>query len=134
MDKIKNKMNMFDAHNEEKAEKYLLKAGEEALRSSASTEAIHYFEEALQLYNKRKKTDADPEKKAMIEKNIAIALYNRGRFNEAILHFDNTLVFYGEKPITNSISLWFTFMLDAMAFLFNIYFPIDKSKKNPTKK
>ena len=34
----------------EKAEEYMTKAGEEALRSSASSEALNYFQEALKLY------------------------------------------------------------------------------------
>ena len=34
----------------EKTEEYMLKAGDEALRSSGSSEALHYFQEALRLY------------------------------------------------------------------------------------
>ena len=60
------------AEDLEKAEEYLIKAGEEALRSAASDEALHYYEEALQLYLKKSGHDADPEKVAMLEKNIRL--------------------------------------------------------------
>ncbi len=33
----------------DKAEEYMIKAGEEALRSSASREALNYYQEALSL-------------------------------------------------------------------------------------
>ena len=85
------------AEDREKTEEYLIKAGEEALRSAASDEALHYYEEALQLYLKKSGPDADPEKVAMLEKNIALALYNRGQHQEAIKYFDKALDYYWGK-------------------------------------
>jgi len=38
--------------DEEKAEEYLIKAGDEALKSSASSEALYYFQDAIKLYTK----------------------------------------------------------------------------------
>jgi predicted ATPase len=43
-------MHYSRADNSDKAEEYLTKAGEEALRSSASSEALNYLQEALKLY------------------------------------------------------------------------------------
>ncbi len=87
------------AEDREKAEEYLIKAGEEALRSAASDEALHYYEEALQLYLKKSGPDADPEKIAMLEKNIALALYNRGRYEEAVNYFERALnLSWGKLP------------------------------------
>ena len=63
----------------EKAEEYLIKAGEEAQKSSASSEALHYYQEALNLYLKSHGSAVDPEKIAMLEKNIANAFWARGR-------------------------------------------------------
>ena len=37
----------------DKAEEYMIKAGEQAMRSSASSEALHYYQEALKLYLKK---------------------------------------------------------------------------------
>ena len=71
------------AKNLEKAEEYMAKAGDEALRSSASSEALHYFQEALKLYLTKYYQDADREKLTNFEKNIGIALYNRAQWEEA---------------------------------------------------
>ncbi|MBW1770689.1 MAG: AAA family ATPase [Deltaproteobacteria bacterium] len=46
----------------EKAEEYMTKAGEEALRSSAASEALNYLQEALKLYTDRYGDQADPER------------------------------------------------------------------------
>jgi predicted ATPase len=77
--------------DQENAEEYLIKAGEEALKSSASSEALYYYREALNLYLKKCGDAADPGKVAMLEKNIALALYNRGQYLEAPEYFDRTL-------------------------------------------
>ena len=65
------------AENHEKAEEYLIKAGEEALKSSASIEALNYYKGALELYVRQHGDAGDPNKLAMLEKNIAIALFNK---------------------------------------------------------
>ena len=66
------------AEHLDKAEQALIKAGEEALKSSASNEALNYYQEALDLYLRKYGDSADSAKIAMLEKNIALALYNRG--------------------------------------------------------
>ena len=53
------------AEDEEKTEEYLIKAGEEALKSSASSEALHYYNEALNLYLNKYGETADPGKIAI---------------------------------------------------------------------
>ena len=79
----------------EKAGNYMNKAGEEALRSSASSEAIHYFREALRLY--LAKYDRDPDQKAIakFEKKIGLALYNKCQWQEAVKYFDSVLERWG---------------------------------------
>ncbi len=79
----------------EKAEEYMAKAGEEALRSSASSEALQYFQEALKLYLAKYGNDADPEKLANFERNIGIALVNKGRWSESVSYFDKVLKRWG---------------------------------------
>ena len=66
------------AEDLEKTEEYLIKAGEESLKSSASSEALHYYQQALELYLSKYGDKADPAKVAMLEKNIALALFNKG--------------------------------------------------------
>jgi tetratricopeptide (TPR) repeat protein len=120
------------AEDLEKAEEYLIKAGEEALRSAASDEALHYYEEALQLYLKKYGNDADPEKVAMLEKNIGLALFNRGHYAEAVEHFDKALNYYwGELP-KNALSSALRFLSSFTTFLLALYFPSRWFKKLPT--
>ena len=88
-----------------KAEEYLIRAGQEALTSSASSEAIHFFEEALQLFLKRQGDLTDPAKQAMLEKNIAIALYNRGQYSDSVNCFDKALTSCGEHLPKNTMSI-----------------------------
>jgi tetratricopeptide (TPR) repeat protein len=78
-----------------KAENYLIKAGEKALRSGASTEAINYYKDALAIYRQKYGRSTDPEKIAMLEKNIATAMFNKGHFIDAAEYFENALAYYG---------------------------------------
>ncbi|MBC2717814.1 MAG: AAA family ATPase [Desulfobacteraceae bacterium] len=119
--------------DEEKTEKYLIKAGEEALKSSASSEALHYFHVALELYLKKYGESVDPEKVAMIEKNIAQAYFNKGQFPEAVEYLSKVLAFYGETEPSLSISgiikLFFRFLF----LLAGLYLPFVRWKKTPSK-
>jgi tetratricopeptide (TPR) repeat protein len=120
------------AEDLEKAEEYLIKAGEEALRTAASDEALHYYEEALQLYLKKSGKDANPEKVAMLEKNIGLALFNRGHYAEAVDHFDKALNYYwGGLPKT-ALSTALKFLSSFTTFLLALYFPSRWFKKLPT--
>ena len=50
------------AEDLERAEKYLILAGEEALKSSASNEALHHYTQALDIYQKEYGDKADAKK------------------------------------------------------------------------
>jgi tetratricopeptide (TPR) repeat protein len=120
------------AEDRDKAEEYLIKAGEEALRSAASDEALHYYEEALQLYLKKSGPDADPEKVAMLEKNIGLALFNRGHYAEAVEHFDKALNYYWGESSKNALPRALRFMSSFATFILALYFPSLWFKKLPT--
>jgi class 3 adenylate cyclase/tetratricopeptide (TPR) repeat protein len=122
------------AEDREKTEEFLIKAGEEALRSAASDEALHYYEEALQLYMKKSGKDADPEKVAMLEKNIALALYNRGRHEEALGHFDRALEHYWGKFPKNAVSRLFEFLSAFLHLVTALFIPSLKFKRTPTER
>ncbi len=121
------------AEDWEKTEEYLIKAGEEALRSAASDEALHYYEEALQLYLKKSGKDTDPEKVAMLQKNIALALYNRGQ-QKAIEYFDKALDYYWEKLPEGRISVAIKLLSAFLHFLIALYLPSLKFRKTPTER
>jgi len=122
------------AESLEKAEEYLIKAGEEALKSSASNEALHYYQEALNLYLKKYGDSTDPDKVAMLEKNIALALYYRGQYEEAVEYFDKALNYYwGELP-KHAISATFKFLSTFLHFVIALYIPSLKFRRIPTQR
>jgi predicted ATPase/class 3 adenylate cyclase len=122
------------AESPEKTEEYLIKAGEEALRTAASDEALHYYKEAQVLYLKKSGTNADPEKVAMLEKNIALALYNRGRHEEALGHFDRALEHYWGKLPKNVLSRLSEFLSSFGHFATALFIPSLKFKGAPTQR
>jgi serine/threonine protein kinase/tetratricopeptide (TPR) repeat protein len=95
--------------NFEKAEEYLVKSGEEALKAAASSEAIYYYQEALKLYLHKQEEASDPDAVAHLEWNIAKAFLNKGRMAEAVQHFDRVMEIWGERRpkmrITKLLSL-----------------------------
>lgn len=107
----------------DKAEEYLIKAGEEALKSSASSEALHYYQEALRIYLTKHGTAADPAKIALLEKNIALAFFNKGQYNEAVEYFDKTLAYFGEKLPKHPVAIIVKFLPGLLNFLKCLYFP-----------
>jgi tetratricopeptide (TPR) repeat protein len=122
------------AENLEKTEEFLIKAGEEALKSSASNEALHYYREALNLYQKKYGDAADPKKIAMLEKNIALALFNRGQYVESVEYFERALNYYWGKLPKHAIFAIFKFLSGFLHLLVSLYFPFLKFKKIPTRR
>jgi len=120
--------------DEDKTEDYLIKAGEEALKTSASIEALHYYQDAMELYLKKHGEAADSGKIVMLERNIALALFNKGQYAEAVEHFDKALVYYGEKLPKHSISAMFKSVVCFINFVISLYLPYLKFKKLPTQR
>jgi len=114
--------------NLEKSEEYLIKAGEEALKTAASNEALSYFQEALSLYQKKHGDAGDPRKISRLEKSIALALYNKGRYAESLNYFDNVLDYLGIKRPKNKLISGINLLLNLSNVLLNLYIP--QKKKN----
>jgi tetratricopeptide (TPR) repeat protein len=122
------------AENLDMTEDALIRAGQEALKSSASSEALHYYQEALSLYLEKHGDTADPEKVAMLEKNIALALYNRGKYEEAVEFFDKSLNHYWGKLQKGPISGTFKFLSEFLNLLISLYVPSLKFKRIATQR
>ena len=118
----------------DKAEEYMIKAGEEAMKSAASSEALNYFQEALSIYRSKFGEKASPEKIAMLEKNIAHALLNRGRNLESADYFTRVLEYYGETfpKIRLGVAMKLTHGLIHM--LLGLYLPAIKWRRIPTER
>ncbi len=113
-----------------KSEEYLLKAGEEALRTSASAEAIHFYREGLKLYRSRHGEEADQEKIALMEKNIGIALLNKGQAVAAIPYFDYVLNYYRVKTKANKLETGLMVLSGIFHLVIALYLPTLKWRKS----
>jgi hypothetical protein len=119
------------AEDQEKAEEYMVKAGEEALRSSASSEALNYFQQGLQLYTEKHGKDADPQKLALFEKNIALAYSNKAQWVNAVPYFDKVFSRWGRRPPRKQVSIMAKFCYDVLITLYTIYLPSIRPKRIP---
>ena len=83
---------------------------------------------------KKSGQDAHPEKVAMLEKNIALALYNRGQHPEAIKYFDKALDYYWRKLPKNPVFVAIQLLSALVHFLVALYLPFLKFRKTPTER
>lgn len=113
----------------ERAEPHLFLAGDEAARASASDEALEFFREASALYVSRHGSSGDREKLALLERNIARALANRGRYVEAISHFDAALRHRVVRVTDNTAVLGVRLIRDLALVLARLYLPRGGSKR-----
>jgi serine/threonine protein kinase len=120
--------------NLEKSEEYLIKAGEEALKSAASSEALSYFQEALNLYLKKHGDAGDPRKIARLEKSIALALYNKGNYAESLKYLDSVIDYLGEKRPKNKLVSIINVLKNLSNVLLNLYIPRKRKSLHPTAK
>ncbi|MGA2940193.1 MAG: AAA family ATPase [Syntrophobacteraceae bacterium] len=116
------------AEDAEKAEEWMVKAGEEALRTSASSEALHYYKEALRLYLDKCGDMANPEKVAEFEKNIAIAYYNKGHWGNAANYFDRVFSRGGIRRPKSRVAVMAQLAYDLLAISLRLYLPSIKRK------
>jgi len=107
----------------ERAEEFLFRAGDEAARAAAPSEALHFFEEASKLYLELHRNGGDPMKRALLESNVARALYFRGRFVDAIEHFDQALTFLGDRVVQGRLRSGLRFAVNLTTVLARLYLP-----------
>lgn len=117
-----------------KAEEFLIKSGEEAMKASASTEALNYYQEALDIYLKLYGDDTEPGKIAQLEKNIALAYYNKGQYQKAIEYYDRVQIFYWIKFPSSKAGIILKFINSFFHMLIGLYLPVLKWHKTPTDK
>ena len=122
------------ADNLEKAEEWLIKAGEEAMRSSASSEALYFYREALSLYLEKHGKSADLEKVALLETNIAFAFHYRGKYSESSEYFYRAFEHFKLNFPRYEIKNIYKIFVNWAAFIRAVYLPLGKTKNYPTKR
>ncbi len=118
----------------DKAEEYLIKAGEEALKTAASNEAVEYLQNALNIYLNKYGKNTDPDKKAMLEMNIGIALQNKGKFAESVEYLNKLKIYYDIHIPKSTVIFNMKAFLGFIHFLVGINYPKLKWKKKITEK
>ena len=117
----------------ERAKRYMTAAGHEAMKISASNEALHYYKSALDLYIRNYSDAVDEIKIAELEENIAIAFFNKGNFAEAALYFEKALRKYGVKRTNNWALLAMEVTISLLKIIRYLYIPAFAPKLAPSK-
>ena len=120
------------ADDPEKTEDWMTKAGEEALRSSASWEAVHYYQEAFRIYLEKYGDSAAPEKLAAFEKNIGLAYYNKGKWKSAAGFLDSVLQRWGVRSPKSRAAMKGRFFYDVLWMFILLYWPRMGTRRLPT--
>ena len=77
----------------EKTEEYLIKAGDESIRSGASTEAVTFLKKALHLYLQQNESP-DPQRIVDLQEKLFYAHYAAGQYIEADKCYDLVRTYY----------------------------------------
>ncbi len=85
----------------EKAQEYLLKAGDQAGRVAADAEALSHYRQAMAAYARVFGDQWDPVQRAALERKMGEALFRRGEHAQALDHLRRALVYLG-KPLPTS--------------------------------
>jgi class 3 adenylate cyclase len=111
------------AGDAERSERFLIAAGEEASRNSASDEALRFFQHALQLYTERHLGAGSSTLRALLEKNIARAFHARGHHIEAAEHFSRALDLLGHGAPRSRLHRAGRFSGTSMRIGWTLFFP-----------
>ena len=90
------------AENEEKTEEYLIKAGDEAMRTGASSEAIQFFLNALARIRNKDTQHTQHEKILDLEEKLAYAYYANGQNVKSAELFNTVLRSHNLTATTTS--------------------------------
>jgi len=104
------------AGQQDKTEEYLIKAGDESMKSGASSEAVSFLKRGLEIYLQNKPLP-DPHEVVNLEEKLAFAYYASGQYLEAVEYFEKVQAFY-MKPFPKS---GFCIAIDFIYHIFLIF-------------
>jgi predicted ATPase len=79
----------------EKAQEYLLKAGDQAGRIAADAEALAHYRQAMVAYGRAFGDEWDPVQRAALERKMGEALFRRGAHAQMLDHLQRALAYLG---------------------------------------
>jgi class 3 adenylate cyclase len=119
----------------ENAERYLLRAGEQAAALAASAEALQMLQEASKLYFELHGEAADPAKQAQLERRIGLAFLGSGRMVEGDAHIDRALRLLGQRVPRTALGRQLRFVASTLAVLGDLYWPpLLRRRRVPTER
>jgi len=123
-----------NAEDLDKAEEYLIKAGQQAIQSSAPSEALEYFQNAIKLYEQKQTDRRNDDTLALLEENLALAYYRKGYFTDALPYFDKVLARLGHSIPTSPIRLYPKALIGIVSLLLRFYLPALSGNATPSAK
>lgn len=111
------------AENWEKAQHYLLKAGDQADRLAADEEALAHFQGASEMYMRVFGREAEPLWKAAITRKIGEAHYRKGDNAEAMETFREALELLGSRDPKTTSGLFLQIVQQSLVQLWHRLFP-----------
>ncbi len=116
----------------DKAEQFMLKAGEEAVKASASSEALTYYQQAMDLYIQKHGENVDRFKIAALQENIGDAFFYKGLYIEAFQYYNKAGVNRGEKKWRLNTLEICRMLVNFMVILRHLYLPGFGKKTSPS--
>ncbi|MFH1469217.1 MAG: adenylate/guanylate cyclase domain-containing protein [Pseudomonadota bacterium] len=114
-----------------KAGEFMLLAGEEAARCSASIEALSYFQAALDLCERRALGGLDQPRLLQLQENTAQAYFARGRYTEAIAMFERVLRALGVRVGGPRLGVVLRFLGGMARLVQHLYLPATARRHEP---
>jgi tetratricopeptide (TPR) repeat protein len=90
------------AENWEKAQDYLFKAGDQAGKIAADTEALSLYQEAIETYARVFGDKWDPIQRGSLERKMGEAFHRRGETQKAMEYLQRALVYLGRPKLPTS--------------------------------
>lgn len=94
----------------EKAQGYLLKAGDQAARIAADTEALGQYRQAIETFESVFGGKWNPLQRASLDRKMGEAFHRRGEHERAIEYLQRALTLLGKSLPTSSLMLWIAIM------------------------
>lgn len=89
----------------EKANEYLLKAGDQAGNLAADMEALNYYQQAIDTYSRAFGDYWNPLQRAVLERKMGEALFRRGEHAQALEYLQRALTILGHSVPTSRRSV-----------------------------
>ncbi len=86
----------------DRAQEYLLKAGDQAGRMAADSEALGHYERAMTIFSKIRGEEGDPLERAQLERKIGQALLRLGQYEQAKPYLERALALLGAPALPDS--------------------------------